>query len=84
MSANEKFYKAFVAVDAEDVPHVFTIPDGVFADRGDLLEHDGEMFVVTDNLYLPLDSAEYRLIMDLVIPKKAKAVYRRMWEDGNE
>ena len=80
----DKFFKAYVAVDAEDVPQVFTLPNGVFANKGDLLEFNGEMFVVTDDLLISTDSAEYRLIMDLVIPHAAQAVYARRWGEGDE
>ncbi len=78
------FMLAYVAVDAEDVPHLFCTPDKVFADKGDLIEYEGEMYLVTDRIYLDKTSAEYRLICDLTSIKDAQAVYSRRWSKDDE
>ena len=74
-----EFFRGYVAVDAEDVPRVFTMPKDVFANKGDCIEYEGEMFVVTDELVLSKDSSEYRLIMDLAPVLEADAVFGRRW-----
>lgn len=74
-----KFFRGYVAVDAEDVPRVFTLDEGAFARKGDLLEWQGEMFQVTDELFLDTETAEFRLIMDLVQVRQAVAVFSKTW-----
>jgi hypothetical protein len=73
------FFKGYVALDAEDIPHVFTLEDGAYANKGDLVEYKGELFQICDELFMDKGSAEYRLVMDLVSPKPADAVYVRTW-----
>ena len=75
----DEFFRGYVAVDAEDVPRVFTLPQNVYASNGDCIEYDGEMFVVTDEITMIKDTAEYRLVMDLATVLEADAVFCRRW-----
>lgn len=78
------FFLAYVTVDNYDVPRLFILPDNVFAEKGDLIEYEGEMFLVTDRIYMDKTSAEYRLICDLTHILDAQAVYSRRWSKDDD
>lgn len=73
--------KAYIALDSEDKMVVLTLPDEVFAEKGDLIEHDGEMFAVESAVYLDKSSAEFRLIRSLTKFYEGAAVYSLRWSN---
>ena len=68
------------AEDSEGCDQIFTLPDCTYApEAGDLVEHDGEFFPVTEVFFIIPDSPEYRTINALCQIYAADAVYQRRW-----
>lgn len=78
-----KFITLYVSENSDDCPVIFTLPEGVTAFAGNLLEHEGELFSVKEVIFIQLDSAEYRLISSLCTIRRATAVYYCHWSAEN-
>ena len=73
----------YVSENSDECPCVFTLPEGVPAFTGNLLEHNGEVFPVKEIITICADSAEYRLISSICMIRKASAVYCCCWNSEN-
>lgn len=78
-----KFITLYVSENSDECPVVFTVPEDVVANAGNMLEHDGELFPVKDTIFIQLDSAEYRLISSICTIRRATAVYYCHWSAEN-
>jgi hypothetical protein len=81
--SNSLSISLYVSENSDDCPVIFTLPEGVDAFAGNLLEYEGEFFPVKEVIFIQLDSAEYRLIRSLCSIRRATAVYSLYWSAEN-
>ena len=79
-----KYTYLFVAEDGSGCPHLFQAADASCVTTGDLVEWKGELFSVTETVFIDVDGDAYRAFDTLLDIKQAEKIYSPVWEKNME